>query len=186
MTDEKYIRNQINYIKREGRAILVDHARISGVFLILLALLVFVFSGFQHPDKWQEVTITLERYETVHTKRTRIDVYDTSGNRYTINRQEGNVKEHLVVGRQYTFTYSDNILYDTIEALQIDQTVYIDHGDSVKNYFSTKAVLGVLIIIWIVFMTAANLLIYYAGTSDRIKRIRKYTNRISDRKNKSK
>ena len=188
MTDQKYIQNQKAFIKRERRIILRDHATASSVLIVLLALFIFLSAGFEHPDSWQEATITLERYATVHTGRagSRLDIYDTDGNRYTINRNEGNIKQQLVVGHQYTFTYADNFFHNTVEVIKIGNTEYLDRNDSMKNYWGVKIFFWVLIGIIIIGLVVVNLFVYYTATSDRVKRIHKYRKRIYDKEHKMK
>lgn len=188
MTDEKYLQNQKNFIKREGKIILRNHILISSVCLFFLALFVFMIVGYQHPDSWQEVTVTLGDYRTVHAGRsgTRLDIYDTNGNRYAFNRNEKDIKEQLVIGRQYTFTYSDNFFHDIVEVMEIDNVVYLDYDDAIKNYQGMMTLFGVFIAIFTVGMVALNIFAYRFGTSDRVKRIFKYKKRIYDKEHKLK
>lgn len=188
MTDQKYIQNQKTFRKRERRFILRDHAAASSVLIFLLALFIFLSAGYEHPDDWREVTITLEHYATVHTGRagSRLDIYDTGGNRYTINRSESNIKEQLVIGHQYTFTYADNFFHNTVEVIKINNTEYLNRNDSIKNYWGVKIFFWVFIGIIIIGLVVLNLFVYHVETSDRVKRIRKYTKRIYDKEHKMK
>lgn len=183
MTDEKYIQNQKDFIMREWKYILRDHLKWSGVLLVLLAFMILLAVGAEHPDSWQETTITLERVATVRTGKggSRLDIYDTEGNRYVINRNEGQFKGRLAVGQQYTFTYSDNLLHNNVEVIQIGD-VSLRYEDSVERYREHKIVLWGLAGFLTAGLIAYNVIIYQAGTGDRIKRIRKYRKRISDKK----
>ena len=70
VTDEKYIQNQKDFIKRERRIILRDHWGISSLLLLVLAIFTFLSAiGYQHPSRWQETTITLDHYEDVYVHR---------------------------------------------------------------------------------------------------------------------
>lgn len=186
VTDKKYIQNQKDFIKRERKIILRDHIGASCVLIILIAFLIFINASYEHPDNWKEVSITLKDYAKIPTGRggSRLDIYDTDGNRYVINRNEGNIKKQLVVGQQYTFTCSDNFFNDTVEIIKIGDTTYLSREDSIRNYRDERIIIWVFAGIFVLGLFVVNLLFYHAGTSDRIKKIRMYKKRIYDREHK--
>ena len=189
MTDEKYIQNQKDFIKRERRTILRDHWSISNLLLLVLAIFIFLSAiGYQHPSKWKETTITLEHYKDVYVHRGghRIYMYGTDGNCYLINRHTLNIKEQLVAGQQYSFTYGNSFFRSTVMALNIAGVEYVRYEDSVKQYWDYNAVFWVLDGLVIIGLIVVNYINYRAHTSARIKKIRRYQKRIYDKEHKVK
>lgn len=187
MTDEKYIENQKSFIKREQKFILRDHFHTSVVLLLLFAFVIFVGASFEHPSKWKETTITLQSYKRVNTgKGDRLDIYDTNGNRYAINRNESAINAQLIVGQQYTFTYSNNIFHDIVEVLEIDDTEYLNYDSALKNYRGTKILFWVFSSILFALLVFINFFIYQTSSYDRKKRIQKYKKRIKERYDQTK
>ena len=189
VTDEKYIQNQKDFIKRERRIILRDHWGISSLLLLVLAIFIFLSAiGYQHPSGWQETTITLDHYEDVYVHRGghRIYMYGTDGNCYLINRHTLNIKEHLVTGQQYSFAYGNSFFRSTVMALDIDGVEYLRYEDSEKRYWDYNAIFWVLDGLVIIGLIVANYINYRTHTSARIKKIRRYQKRIYDKEHKMK
>lgn len=166
MKDQKYQKRQ----KRKFQIIMKEHAIPSLVIAVIFVFLVFLSAGYEHPDDWKEVTITLDRYETVFLKKGhRLDVYDTNGNCYSFNRNKGNIKKQLVVGKEYTFTYSDNFFHDIVEQIEIDGIEYLTHEEAIKNYRGTKIVLDTLSFIALIGLLAGNIFLYRMSTRHKIR-----------------
>jgi len=180
MKSQGYIRGHQNAIKRELKVILKEHLS-SSVFLLLFAFfLIFLSAQFEPPSEWDEATIELSSVETVRLVRggTRLDIYDENGCRYTINRNEEAIMQQLVVGRKYSFMFSDNYYHDIIEDIRIDGVKYIDFDDSVKNYYGYKILLGVFIAAFIGLLMYLNITVYKAETKKRVKRIKEHKRKI--------
>ncbi len=163
----KHIKSQ----KRKYQIIVKKHVWFSCVILIALAFFIFLSCGYQHPDKWKKTTITLDHYQTVRFNKggTRLDIYDPDGNCYSINRSEGAIKKQLVVGRQYTFIYSDNFFHDIVEEMKIDGVEYLTHEDAISNYKGTKTILWVFEGLLLIALFVANYIVYHTSTKRLIK-----------------
>lgn len=188
VTDEKYIQNQKDFIKRERRIILRDHWTISWGFLLLLALLVLItIIGYQHPNDWQETAITLDRFESVEFHRgSRLDIYDIDGTCYTINRNENSIKDHLSIGQQYTFTYANSFFRKIVMVIKIDDVDYLSYEDSVKYFRDYNAVFWIFNSLVIIGLAVVNIIAYQVSTVERKKKIRRYQKRIYDKEHKMK
>ncbi len=163
----KYIKSQ----KHKYQIIVKKHVWFSCIILIAIAFFVFLSAGYEHPDDWREVTVTLDRYETVRLNKggTRLDIYDPDGNCYSFNRSIGKIKKQLVVGGQYTFIYSDNFFHDIVEEMKIDGVEYLTHEDAIRNYKGTKTVLWVFEGLLLIALFVANYVVYHTSTKRLIK-----------------
>ena len=183
VTCEQYMEKHKKLIKRERRAVIREHLKCSYVIIVLLAALLLITLSYERPRNWHEMMITFDHSEVVSTGRSgvRLDIYDTNGHRYTINRNEGNIKDQLIPGQQYILLYADNLFHDTVEEISINGVEYVNYDDSVKNYWGTKTIFFVLIGMLFVLLIFANILVYHASTKDGMNKIRRYKERIHNK-----
>ena len=167
--------NDKNTIRREAGKIWAAHFLLSIALLLVLGMVLFVWGQYEHPDDWQETTFVLEDWKYVQSSRSSsLDLYTTDGRRFVINRNEGAAMEHLVVGKEYTVLYADDVLHNMITDMRDGDLVFIDYEDSLGEYYGIKAIFGVLAALMAVGLVAGNAMIFFGQTRDSFCRIKEH------------
>ena len=188
MTDEKYIQNQKNFIKRERRLILRDFWQLSilGWLFLVPAILFATFTAIQEPPhEWKETTITLESHEISHGRHNhKLVLYATDGRQFRISKNPRQMDEIFVDGRQYTFVYSSGINFRFVKELMIDGVEYINLDNSIAQHNKSQTTNWIMTGVFTILALAGFIVAYKLSTWLRKDSIKKYKKRIKERENR--
>ena len=118
-------------------------------FFILLAMAivasVLILSSAEHPKHWIEKDIVISDISKVYIHRgSYYQITDTNGATYSIDSSNENA-EKLVHGETYHIIHA-NIHWNRIKYMSDANTIYVDYGASIDDYYTRTAIgcIGIL------------------------------------------
>lgn len=118
-------------------------------FFILLAMAivasVLILSSAEHPKHWIEKDIVVSDVSKVYIHRgSYYRITDTNGAVYSIDSSNENA-EKLVRGETYHIIHA-NIHWNRIKSMSDANTMYVDYGASIDDYYTRTAIgcIGIL------------------------------------------
>lgn len=183
MTDEKYIQNQKDFIKRERRIIFRKHWMLTSLLLPVLLFFVLMCAQYEHPDNWHCSTITFSRIEeSILIGRYRwYKLYDSNGICYGYHRDTYVGSGDPVAGQEYSIVYADNLFGNVLAEMKGGQQEYVNYDAALKRQKDLKLIWSVFILLTSGALIGFNISTYRYETNRNFRNIKRYKERMKEK-----
>ena len=183
MTDEKYIQNQIDFIKRERRIIFRKHWMLTSFLLPVLLFFVLMCAQYEHPDNWHSTTITFSKVEkSLLIGRYRwYKLYDSNGICYGYHRDTYINDGVPTTGQEYSIVYADNLFGNILAEMKDGQQEYVNYDAALKRHKDLTLIWWIFIILTSGALIGFNISTYRYETNRNFRNIKRYKMRIKEK-----
>ena len=105
------------------------------VLLVLFAMSVFLLLVYEPYSHWQETSFVLSGTNYRYSRGGAVlDLYTEDGRSFALNRDEGEIRYQLDIGKKYRAVYSDDLSGFIIRSMSDHETEYLNLEESIRVY----------------------------------------------------